>query len=126
VTIDGTTGDGRQSMRSPKSMGEHQTARKLREARNARGLTLQQVGQRCDPPTTSSQIWKLETGRRQLKTEWVGKLARALQCEQCEITDELTMMVSLEERAMLVKWRSLPATQRDAIMETINNLIKPL
>jgi len=40
----------------------------IREVRNARGLTLLDVAQRCDPPTTAQTIGRLETGTR---TVWV-------------------------------------------------------
>ncbi|HKX36332.1 MAG TPA: helix-turn-helix transcriptional regulator, partial [Rhizorhapis sp.] len=36
----------------------------IREIRKAKGLTLEDVAQRCDPPTTAQTIGRLETGTR--------------------------------------------------------------
>ena len=37
---------------------------RIREVRRAKGLTLAEVGDRCDPPTTAQTIGRLETGTR--------------------------------------------------------------
>ncbi|RYD56142.1 MAG: XRE family transcriptional regulator, partial [Sphingomonadales bacterium] len=34
----------------------------IREVRRAKGLTLEDVAQRCSPPTTAQTIGRLETG----------------------------------------------------------------
>ena len=57
----------------------------IRAVRRAKGLTLEEVGQRCDPPTTAQTIGRLETGTRQLTVPWIEKLAVALQVEPREL-----------------------------------------
>ncbi|MGE5722614.1 MAG: helix-turn-helix domain-containing protein, partial [Sphingomonadales bacterium] len=37
---------------------------RIREVRRAKGMTLQDVAGRCDPPTTPQTIGRLETGTR--------------------------------------------------------------
>ncbi len=50
----------------------------IREVRRAKGLTLEQVGQRCDPPTTAQTIGRLETGTRTVSVAWLNRIAAAL------------------------------------------------
>lgn len=50
----------------------------IREVRRAKGLTLEQVGQRCDPPTTAQTIGRLETGMRTVSVAWLNRIAAAL------------------------------------------------
>ncbi|WP_156679440.1 helix-turn-helix domain-containing protein [Sphingomonas profundi] len=50
----------------------------LREVRLARGLTLQDVADRCDPPTTAQTIGRLETGTRTVSVAWLNRIAAAL------------------------------------------------
>jgi transcriptional regulator with XRE-family HTH domain len=51
---------------------------RIREVRRARGLTLDEVAQRCDPPTTPQTIGRLETGTRTVSLVWLDRIARAL------------------------------------------------
>lgn len=51
---------------------------RIRDVRRARGLTLAEVAQRCDPPTTAQTIGRLETGMRTLSMGWLGRIAAAL------------------------------------------------
>lgn len=50
----------------------------IREVRRAQGLTLDQVAQRCDPPTTAQTIGRLETGTRTVSVGWLNRIADAL------------------------------------------------
>ncbi len=50
----------------------------IREIRKAKGLTLQQVADRCDPPTTAQTIGRLETGMRTVSVDWLNRIAAAL------------------------------------------------
>lgn len=54
---------------------------RIREVRKARGLTLDDVAQRCDPPTTPQTIGRLETGARTVSVGWLNRIARALGVE---------------------------------------------
>ena len=51
---------------------------RIREVRRARKLTLQDVADRCDPPTTPQTIGRLETGTRTVSVGWLNRIARAL------------------------------------------------
>src|SRR3954471_591932 len=51
---------------------------RIREVRRARKLTLQDVAERCDPPTTPQTIGRLETGVRTVSVGWLNRIAAAL------------------------------------------------
>lgn len=50
----------------------------IRDVRRARGLTLDEVARRCDPPTTAQTIGRLETGSRTVSIAWLNRIAAAL------------------------------------------------
>jgi transcriptional regulator with XRE-family HTH domain len=54
---------------------------RIREVRRARGMTLDDVARRCDPPTTPQTIGRLETGTRTVSIGWLNRIARALGVE---------------------------------------------
>lgn len=67
---------------------------RIREVRKAKGLTLQDVAERCVPPTTAQTIGRLETGTRTVSVGWLNRIARALDVETSEL-------VTLPDRADL-------------------------
>lgn len=50
----------------------------IRQVRRAKGMTLQDVAARCDPPTTAQTIGRLETGTRTVSVDWLNRIALAL------------------------------------------------
>ena len=73
---------------------------RIREVRRARGLTLDDVARRCEPPTTAQTIGRLETGTRTVSIGWLNRIARALGVEaqdlvQAEQTAELKVAAIL-------------------------------
>lgn len=58
---------------------------RIREVRKAKRLTLQQVADRCDPPTTAQTIGRLETGMRTVSVGWLNRIAKALGVEPSEL-----------------------------------------
>lgn len=60
---------------------------RIREVRRARGLTLDEVAQRCDPPTTPQTIGRLETGTRTVSVGWLNRIAKALGVEAQDLVD---------------------------------------
>ena len=60
---------------------------RIREVRRARGLTLDEVARRCDPPTTAQTIGRLETGTRTVSIGWLNRIARALGVEAQDLVD---------------------------------------
>lgn len=57
----------------------------IREVRRARGLTLDEVAQRCVPPTTAQTIGRLETGTRTVSVAWLNRIAAALGVEAADL-----------------------------------------
>ncbi len=51
---------------------------RIRDIRKAKGLTLAQLGEACDPPTTAQTIGRLETGMRNLSIKWMDRIGAAL------------------------------------------------
>jgi transcriptional regulator with XRE-family HTH domain len=60
---------------------------RIREVRRARGLTLDEVAQRCEPPTTPQTIGRLETGTRTVSVGWLNRIARALGVEAQDLVE---------------------------------------
>lgn len=58
---------------------------RIREVRKARGLTLQDVADRCAPPTTAQTIGRLETGMRTVSVGWLNRIAAALEADPSEL-----------------------------------------
>ena len=51
---------------------------RIREVRRARKMTLQDVAERCVPPTTPQTVGRLETGTRTVSVGWLNRIADAL------------------------------------------------
>lgn len=51
---------------------------RIREVRRARGMTLDDVARKCEPPTTPQTIGRLETGTRTVSVGWLNRIASAL------------------------------------------------
>jgi len=60
---------------------------RIREVRRARGLTLDDVARRCEPPTTAQTIGRLETGTRTVSIGWLNRIARALGVDAQDLVD---------------------------------------
>jgi transcriptional regulator with XRE-family HTH domain len=58
---------------------------RVREVRKAKRLTLIDVAERCDPPTTAQTIGRLETGTRTLSLGWLNRIAKALGVDASEL-----------------------------------------
>jgi transcriptional regulator with XRE-family HTH domain len=67
---------------------------RIREVRRARNLTLQDVADRCQPPTTPQTIGRLETGARTVSVAWLNRIADALGVDAADL-------VQIAERADL-------------------------
>ena len=60
---------------------------RIRDVRRARGLTLDDVAQRCVPPTTPQTIGRLETGTRTVSVGWLNRIAQALEVEAQDLVE---------------------------------------
>ena len=58
---------------------------RIREVRRAKKMTLQDVADRCDPPTTPQTIGRLETGTRTVSVGWLNRIAKALGVEGADL-----------------------------------------
>ena len=58
---------------------------RIREVRRARRMTLQDVADRCQPPTTPQTIGRLETGSRTVSVGWLNRIAGALGVEASDL-----------------------------------------
>lgn len=58
---------------------------RIRDVRRAKKLTLQDVADRCDPPTTPQTIGRLETGTRTVSLAWLNRIAGALAVEPTDL-----------------------------------------
>ena len=58
---------------------------RIREVRRAKRMTLQDVADRCLPPTTPQTIGRLETGTRTVSVGWLNRIAAALGVEAGEL-----------------------------------------
>ena len=58
---------------------------RIREVRKARGMSLQQVADRCRPPTTPQTVGRLETGVRTVSVQWLNRIAAALGVEAADL-----------------------------------------
>jgi transcriptional regulator with XRE-family HTH domain len=60
---------------------------RIREVRRARGMTLDDVGRACDPPTTPQTIGRLETGTRTVSVGWLNRIAAALGVDASDLVE---------------------------------------
>jgi transcriptional regulator with XRE-family HTH domain len=60
---------------------------RIRDVRRAKKLTLQDVADRCDPPTTPQTIGRLETGTRTVSLAWLNRIAAALGVEATDLVE---------------------------------------
>lgn len=51
---------------------------RIRDIRKSKGMTLADLAEACDPPTTPQTIGRLETGMRSLSLKWMERIAAAL------------------------------------------------
>ena len=58
---------------------------RIREVRRARGMTLDEVASRCEPPTTPQTIGRLETGTRTVSVSWLNRIAAALRVDAADL-----------------------------------------
>jgi transcriptional regulator with XRE-family HTH domain len=67
--------------------GEAIMITRIRDVRRAKKLTLQDVADRCRPPTTPQTIGRLETGTRTVSVGWLNRIAAALGVEAADLVE---------------------------------------
>ena len=73
---------------------------RIREVRRARRMTLEDVAERCQPPTTPQTIGRLEMGTRTVSVGWLNRIAAALGVDASELVslpgrDDVPVVASL-------------------------------
>ncbi len=89
---------------------------RIRDIRKAKGLTLAELAEACDPPTTAQTIGRLETGMRNLSTKWMDRIGAAL-----EVDPQSLVRSEQQASAQVIAELALDAVQpianpRDAIL----------
>ncbi len=91
---------------------------RIREIRRQKGLTLAQLAEACDPPTTAQTVGRLETGTRNLSLKWMDRIGRAL-----EVDPEVLVRSDENPRPRIVAeigaaGAEALATEREAVLPT--------
>ncbi len=91
---------------------------RIREIRKAKGFTLADLAEACDPPTTAQTIGRLETGMRNLSIKWMDRIGTAL-----NVDPEILVRSEEQKRAQIVVQLGLSDpealdTPREAILPT--------
>ena len=76
---------------------------RIRAIRKEKGMTLADLAEACDPPTTPQTVGRIETGMRTLSTKWMDRMAKALGVEpellvRGEDTEATQVVATLGER----------------------------
>jgi transcriptional regulator with XRE-family HTH domain len=88
---------------------------RIRDVRRAKGLTLADVAERCNPPTTAQTIGRLETGMRVLSLIWINRIADALGVDSSDLV-ALPDQQYLPVAAVLHEDGTYAPTQEERIM----------
>jgi transcriptional regulator with XRE-family HTH domain len=90
---------------------------RIKQLRQQRGLTLEQVADRAG--TTFQQVQRLETGKRRLTDTWMRRLAGALGCRPAELMEDPAAATGQEdsvsqrlEAKVIELWRDLSASEK--------------
>jgi len=91
---------------------------RIREIRKAKGLTLADLAEACEPPTTAQTIGRLETGMRNLSIKWMDRIGAAL-----DVDPQVLVRSEAQARAQIVAELGLSdpqalETPREAILPT--------
>lgn len=89
---------------------------RIRDIRKIKGLTLAELAEACDPPTTAQTIGRLETGMRNLSTKWMDRIGAALEVDpQSLVRSEQQASAQIMAELGLGEVTAL-SSPRDAIM----------
>ena len=84
---------------------------RIKTLRKDRGWSMEQLAEACNPPTTASQINKLEKGQRKLNDEWLERLAKALGVKPYELLGQWTAEAE-DEQKLLERYRRLSLKEK--------------
>lgn len=102
-------------------LARHDVINSIRTVRRAKGMTLDDVAQRCLPPTTAQTIGRLETGTRTLSLDWLNRIAAALKVDSRDLVqmpDEevlsIAALIGKDGAHAPTQAETLPALRHDA------------
>jgi len=84
----------------------------IEKFRKERGWSMEQLAEACDPPTTASQINKLEKSQRQMDVEWVGRLCKALRARPHALVPGLASLYPPDIVALMDRIAHLDSEER--------------
>lgn len=87
-------------------------------------FSLEQLANRIVPPTTKTQISRLEKGSRKLTREWAERLAVALECNWAELMGADVPKLSPDEIALLENYRRMSEPTRQMFRFLSDTLAK--
>lgn len=97
----------------PLRVGGERKMNRIREIREAAGLSLQDLADRISElsgeATTRTQLSRLELGKRKLTQDWLRKIAMALDCDVAELLDHVAMTAGADEVEPLQLTDVIPA-----------------
>jgi transcriptional regulator with XRE-family HTH domain len=93
--------------------------------RRQRGWSMQELAGRCVPPTTASQVNKLEKGVVNLTYDWMRRLSDALECHPADLIDGGPERLKPRTRAMVDIFEGLSEDQQDAWIKSASALARP-
>jgi transcriptional regulator with XRE-family HTH domain len=79
------------------TQGKPRMINRIREIRKAKAMTLAELAEACDPPTTAQTIGRLETGTRTLSINWMDRIGTAL-----DVDPEVLVRSDSRPRAQVV------------------------
>jgi transcriptional regulator with XRE-family HTH domain len=95
---------------------------RMRDIRKSKGLTLKNVGDRCD--TSGQSIQRLETGNMTLSIDWIERISAALGIEpRALFGDDDVMLQQLAERQIYNEARNLRFYAR-AVIERVDKFLE--
>lgn len=89
---------------------------RIRAIRKAKGLTLAELAEACDPPTTAQTIGRLETGTRNLSLKWMERIGAALGVEAEELVRSDDSSPAMIVAQLFAAGPEALAAQREAIL----------
>lgn len=94
----------------------------IKQFREERKWTMQILADNCYPPTTASQINKLEKGKTQLSLLWMKRIGKAFDIEPLDLVGGNREQLSEQERKLLKLFRQLPKPQQLMFLSTALSL----
>lgn len=88
---------------------------RIRDVRRSRGMALDDVARKCDPPTTAQTIGRLETGTRTVSVNWLNRIAAALGVDASDLVEGAGPKAELPVAAVL-GFAGAAAPRRSAIV----------